>query len=186
MALLDILIFPDKSLREVANKVTSVDDRIQTLLENMAETMYKAPGIGLAGPQVGICERVMVVDVTPLLAEGVEGPGLLKVINPEIVEKSGVSRFEEGCLSLPGLLAEIERAACVTVKYTNEKGEEKEIKAEGILATALQHEIDHLDGVLILDYLSPIKRSRYKSKLKKEIKRMKEEGSSEKPGTMMG
>lgn len=148
-----------------------IDETVRNLLEDMAQTMYQAPGIGLAAPQVGVSQRVLVVDVTPMLQEGEAGCGLLKVINPKIIEKAGVSTFEEGCLSLPGLTEEIERAAEIQLEYTDLDGKTQALRASGILATALQHEIDHLDGILILDYLSPLKRTRYKDRLKKELKR---------------
>ena len=179
MALLDILIFPHKTLREPAKPVAKIDDEIRTLLDNMAETMVHAPGIGLAAPQVGVSQRVLVVDVTAMLPEGEKGLGLIKIVNPKIVDKSGLSSFEEGCLSLPGLLEVIERAAVIDLEYLDHEGKTCNLHAEGILATALQHEIDHLDGILILDYISPLKRSRYKSMLKKQAKeKARESGSS--------
>ncbi len=172
MAKLDILIFPNEILRTKCTPVRDIDARLHQIFDDMAETMYEAPGVGLAAPQVGLTERIMVVDVAPLLQEGETNVGLLKIINPEIIESSGKSTFEEGCLSLPLLLEPIDRPAEVTVKFLEPNGQERLLKASGILATALQHEIDHLNGVLILDYLSPLKRSSYKSKLKKELKRM--------------
>lgn len=183
MAKLDILIFPNEILRTKCTPVQKVDERLHKIFEDMAETMYEAPGVGLAAPQVGLTERIMVVDVGPLLTEGEPNVGLLKIINPEIIESAGTSTFEEGCLSLPLLLEAIERPAEVTVKFQELSGQERVLKASGILATALQHEIDHLNGVLILDYLSPLKRSSYKSKLKKELKRMAENQKKKKEKT---
>jgi peptide deformylase len=177
MPLRDILIFPHKALREKAKPVEKIDASVRQLLDDMAETMYHAPGIGLAAPQIGVSKRVIVVDVTAMLKPEEPGPGLLKLVNPKIVEKTGVSHFEEGCLSLPGLLEEIERAAAIQLEFLDAEGKKAQLSAEGILATALQHEIDHLDGILILDYLSPLKRTRYKSQLKKALKEAAKEAA---------
>jgi peptide deformylase len=168
---MEILIYPHKSLREKAQPVAEVNEDLRQILAQMVQTMGEAPGIGLAGPQVGIGQRILVVDISIMAKEGDEHPGLLKVINPKILNWTGTSLFEEGCLSLPGLLVEIERPAEVTVEYLDVDGHKQEIQAKGLLATALQHEIDHLDGVLIFDRLSSLKKSRYLSWLKKHLKK---------------
>jgi peptide deformylase len=155
MALLEILQAPHPVLKAKAAPVAQVDDRLRQLAADMFETMYKAPGIGLAAPQVGIAERLVVLDV----AEGEERRPMV-LVNPEILWKSGErGTAEEGCLSLPGQFAEVTRPLAVKVRFLDEQGEARELEAEGLLARCVQHEIDHLDGVLFVDHLSALKRN---------------------------
>ncbi len=163
--LLEIRKFPDKVLREKATKVDNVDEEIKTLVENMFETMYEAPGIGLAAPQVGVLKRLFVVDVTA----GEDKTQQLVFINPEITEKNGEEVGEEGCLSVPGEYENVKRFALIKAKALDIKGEEFEIEAEGLLARAIQHELDHLDGKLFIDKLSSLKREMLKKRIKKKI-----------------
>ncbi|NFN87604.1 peptide deformylase [Clostridium sporogenes] len=142
MAIRNIRKYGDDLLRKKSRKIEKIDDRILTLLEDMAETMYSADGVGLAAPQVGILKRVVVIDV---------GEGLIKLINPEIIETEGTETDVEGCLSVPGEQGEVERPYKVKVKALNEKGEEIVLEGEGLLARAFCHEIDHLDGILFVD-----------------------------------
>lgn len=156
MSKLPIVIVPDRRLRAQCAPVAEVTDAHRALLSNMLETMYDAPGIGLAGPQVGVMERLLVIDA----ADDDAPPAPLKVINPEIVWSSEEqSSFNEGCLSIPEQFAEIVRPAKVAVRFTDEDGKTRDIEAEGLLATVLQHEIDHLNGILFVDYLSPLRRN---------------------------
>ena len=162
MPILDIVLYPDPILKQPADEVEKVDAALRKLLEDMAQTMYAAEGIGLAGPQVGVSKRIAVIDVSE------DGKGLMSLINPEIVERAGKTPSEEGCLSIPGFRETITRNETVTVRALNEKGEQIEIKADGLLAICLQHEIDHLDGVLFVDHLSRLKREFFKRWLKKQ------------------
>ncbi len=167
MALRQILIEPNKILREKSLSVENVDKDIQILMDDMLETMYAAPGIGLAAIQVGIPKRVIVLDIKQ--KEGQKNP--ICFVNPEIIEKSkNNSTYEEGCLSVPGQFAEIDRPDKCHVKYLDYYGEKKEIKAEGMLATCIQHEMDHLEGILFIDYLSKLKKSMIIKKLSKQKK----------------
>ena len=167
MALRQILTEPNKILRQKSLPVESVDKDIQILMDDMLATMYAAPGIGLAAIQVGIPKRVIVLDIEK--KEGEKKPIFL--VNPEIIEKSeNKSTYEEGCLSVPGQFAEIDRPEKCHVKYLDYHGEKKEIKAEGMLATCIQHEIDHLEGILFIDYLSKLKKSMIVKKLSKQKK----------------
>ena len=162
MALLSILNYPDKRLHKVAKPVAAVDDRIRKLVADMAETMYAAPGIGLAATQVDVHERVIVIDVSDARDE------LRAFINPEIVWASDERKVaEEGCLSVPGIYDGVERAERVRVRALNEKGEPFELEADGLLAVCIQHEMDHLMGKVFVEYLSPLKQTRIKTKLKK-------------------
>jgi peptide deformylase len=164
---LPILIVPDPMLRKTARAVTPDDaETVRSLIPAMFAAMYKAPGIGLAAPQVGSLLRVIVVDVAP---EKIPAPFAL--VNPEVIAKSAeMATREEGCLSLPDQYAEVTRPARVKVRYQDEQGIKREIEAEGLLAACLQHEIDHLNGVLFVDYLSPLKRNMLLRKLAKELK----------------
>jgi peptide deformylase len=162
MALLDILHFPDPRLREVAKPVEQVDDTVKQLVDDMFETMYDAPGIGLAAIQVNVPKRVITVDIS----EDQDEP--LALINPEIISKDGIEEMKEGCLSVPGVFEVVKRADKITVKFLNREGESVEMEAEGLLAVCIQHEIDHLDGKLFVDYLSTLKRQRIRTKLEKE------------------
>ena len=167
MALRQILIAPNKILREKSLYVENVDKDIQILMDDMLDTMYTAPGIGLAAIQVGIPQRVIVLDIKQ--KEGQKNP--IYLINPEIIEKSkNNSTYEEGCLSVPGQFAEIDRPDKCHVKYLDYYGEKKEIKAEGMLATCIQHEMDHLEGILFIDYLSRLKKTMIIKKLSKQKK----------------
>ncbi len=164
-----IIIEPDPILRQKSIYLEKVDDEIRCLLDDMLETMYSAPGIGLAAVQIGILKRLVVIDVSK--EKDKKNPLLL--INPEIISKSkSTSIHEEGCLSLPGYFAEIERPAECYVKYIGYNGKKKEIKASGLLSTCIQHEIDHLDGVLFIDYLSKLKRDMILKKLVKQKKEL--------------
>ena len=167
MALRQILIEPNKILREKSLYVENVDKDIQILMDDMLDTMYTAPGIGLAAIQVGIPKRVIVLDIKQ--KEGQKNP--IYLVNPEIIEKSkNNSTYEEGCLSVPGQFAEIDRPDKCHVKYLDYYGEKKEIKAEGMLATCIQHEMDHLEGILFIDYLSRLKKTMIIKKLSKQKK----------------
>ena len=164
-----IVIEPDPILRKKSENLETVDDQLRGLLDDMLETMYSAPGIGLAAVQVGILKRAIVIDVS----RDKEKKNPFFLINPEIIYKSKNSSIhEEGCLSLPGYFAEIERPAECQVKYIDYHGEKKEIKASGLLSTCIQHEIDHLDGVLFIDYLSKLKRDMIVKKLVKQKKEL--------------
>jgi peptide deformylase len=161
MARLPILEYPDPRLRKVAAPVAAVGPEIQKLVRDMADTMYAAPGVGLAATQVDVHKRVIVIDVS-------EGRNELHVfINPELVAAQGDAECEEGCLSVPGYYERVRRAARVTVRALNERGETFELTTEGPLAVCIQHEMDHLVGKIFVDYLSPLKRARLSAKLRK-------------------
>ena len=161
MALLPILHFPDPRLRTPARPVTAVTEEIRRLAADMFETMYHAPGIGLAATQVNVQQRVIVVDVS----HDKDQP--LCLINPEILDRVGEEEMEEGCLSVPGVFETVRRAEKVRVRYLSLTGEETMLDADGLLAVCIQHEIDHLDGRLFVDYLSTLKRNRIRRKLEK-------------------
>ena len=162
MALLPILHYPDPRLHKKAKPVQVVDDRIRQLARDMAETMYDAPGIGLAATQVDVHERVVVMDLSD------DRSGLLVLINPEILSRSDEKQvYEEGCLSVPGVYDEVERAAEIRVRALDAQGEPFEFDADGLLAVCVQHEIDHLDGKVFVQYLSPLKQTRIKTRAKK-------------------
>ncbi len=167
-----IIIEPDPVLRKKCDPLEKVDDQTRKLMKDMLETMYNAPGIGLAAIQVGILKRLVVIDVS----KDQEKKEPLFLINPEIIHTSNkTSIYEEGCLSLPGQFAEIERPAECVLKYVDYHGIQKEMKAEGLLATCIQHEVDHLNGILFIDYLSKLKKDMIIKKLvkhKKEIERV--------------
>lgn len=162
MAILTILEFPDSRLRKKAVPVASVDDVLRHLIDDMFETMYAAPGIGLAATQVDVHQRLLVADTS---AEK-NDPHVL--VNPEIVEKDGVAVTEEGCLSVPGYFEEVERAEHIRVRYLDRDGNAVEKDVEGLLAICIQHEVDHLNGKLFVDYLSEAKRQRIRKKLMKD------------------
>ncbi len=165
MSLLDILIAPDARLKQKAKPLSGVDGRVARLMDDMLETMYKAPGIGLAAPQVGILERVIVVDVTD---HKTEKPNPIAMVNPEIIRASDdLSVTQEGCLSIPDIYADVTRPAEVTVRYVDRDGEVRTLDAGGLLATCIQHEIDHLNGVLFIDHLSSLKRNMILRKMQK-------------------
>lgn len=164
MALLDILHYPDARLHTVAKPVKEVDARIRKLVDDMAETMYAAPGIGLAATQVNVHERVVVIDIS-------ETHDALRVfINPEIVASSGTEESEEGCLSVPGVFDKVRRAERVTVRALDRDGKPFELEADGLLAVCIQHELDHLKGKVFVDYLSNLKRNRIRAKLAKQAR----------------
>lgn len=163
--ILDIKIFPDKVLRKKSEPVREIDDNIRKFLDDMAETMYSAPGIGLAAPQVGVNKRMLVIDISG----PEEKSSLTKVINPEILSAEGETIGEEGCLSLPLEYADVKRYEKVVVRYLDENGEEKVLEADGLLSRALQHEIDHLDGILFIDRISSLKREMIKKRFKKKL-----------------
>ncbi len=165
MAILDVLTYPDPLLQRIAEPVKLIDNKIKKLVNDMAETMYTAPGVGLAATQVGELKRVMVIDVT-------EEKNQLRVfINPEIIRKEGTAINEEGCLSVPGFYEKVERAETVMVTALDREGQRFTINASGLLAVCIQHEVDHLDGHVFVEYLSPLKSNRIKNKL---IKRQRE------------
>ena len=166
MALIPIIYIPDPVLRQVAVPVTEITDGTRQLLDDMAETMYDAPGIGLAAPQVNVSQRVIVMDCGPD-----DAPELHKMINPEIVDRSEAKVIlEEGCLSIPKQTADVERPASVDVRYLDVDGKEQLMTCEGLLAACVQHEIDHLDGVLFIDYLSRLKRDMIVRRTLKELR----------------
>ncbi len=168
MALRDILIIPDKRLRQKSDTVTAIDKPLRTLIADMFETMYAAPGIGLAAIQIGVPQRVVTMD----LAKKDDPKEPLVFINPEITWSSAEkSTYEEGCLSIPEYYEEVERPAAVKVKFIDLDGKPQEIEASGLLATCLQHEIDHLNGVLFIDHISKLKRDMVMKKFKKAAKK---------------
>lgn len=163
MAIRTILHYPDKRLRQKAVAVAQVTPEIRRLVDDMAETMYAAPGVGLAAPQLGIPLRIFVIDIAPS-----DAPSDLRVfINPEIVSRVGSTTWEEGCLSFPGIHEEIERADSVTVRALDLDGKTHEVTGDGLLAIAMQHEYDHLDGVLMIDHVSLLKRRMMDREMKK-------------------
>lgn len=161
MAILNILHFPDPRLRTRAAPVSQVDASIRRLVDDMFDTMYDAPGIGLAATQVNVHQRVIVIDVS----EEKNEPRVF--INPEIISRDGVERMDEGCLSVPGVYETVERAEKVKVRALNRDGQPFELEADGLLAVCIQHEMDHLEGKLFVDYLSSLKRERIRKKLEK-------------------
>jgi peptide deformylase len=166
MAVLEILHYPNPVLKEKTKPVQKIDTEIRRLVENLAETMYSAPGVGLAANQVGYPLRLAVIDVTP----ADQPKNLIVLINPEIVAAEGECLWDEGCLSVPDCNEEVKRNKRVVVRYQNLEGETAEIAGEDLLAIALQHEIDHLDGLLFIDRLSPLKRRLIRKKLQKKEK----------------
>jgi peptide deformylase len=161
MALLDILTYPDPRLHTVAQPVAVVDDKIRKLVDDMAETMYAAPGIGLAATQVDVHQRVIVIDVSE------DKSDLLVLINPEITHAEGHEIAEEGCLSVPGVYDKVERAARITVKALDRDGKSFTLEADDLLAVCIQHEMDHLQGKVFVEYLSQMKQQRIKTKMRK-------------------
>lgn len=167
MALLPILEFPDPRLRTKAALIDAAEvttPAFQELIDNMFQTMYEAPGIGLAASQVDVHKRFMVIDVS----EGKDTP--MVFINPEIVTQQGGQVYQEGCLSVPGIFADVTRADSITVRYLDRQGVAQELTTDGLLAVCVQHEMDHLDGKLFIDYLSPLKREMVRKKLAKQRK----------------
>lgn len=162
MPLLEILHFPDPRLRTRAQPVEYVDGLIRNIVDDMLETMYAAPGIGLAATQVNIHQQIIVIDIST------EKNAPLCLINPQIIEQQGQQSGEEGCLSVPGIFEPVERAAMITVRALNQEGQEFTLTAIDLLAVCIQHEMDHLQGKLFVDYLSPLKRQRIRKKLEKQ------------------
>jgi peptide deformylase len=164
MAILKILQYPDERLHKIARKVPAVTETTRKLVKDMAETMYAAPGVGLAATQVDVHECIIVVDISELHDD------LLVLINPELIASSGSAAHEEGCLSVPGIYENVERPEKITVRALNEHGKEFTLDADGLLATCIQHEMDHLLGRVFVEYLSPLKQSRIRAKLKKRLR----------------
>ena len=162
MAIRNILHFPDPRLRQVATPVESVDGEIRKLVDDMAETMYDAPGIGLAATQIDVHKRVIVMDLSR------DRSDLLVLINPEILSGEGSQKLEEGCLSVPGIYEKVTRYEKVRIRALDRDGKQFELDAEELLAVCIQHEIDHLDGKVFVDYLSPLKQQRIDKKLQKQ------------------
>lgn len=162
MAIRKILHYPDPRLRRKALPVNTVDNEIRTLIDELAETMYQAPGMGLAAPQIDVSKRVLVIDIS-------EARNDLRVfVNPGLLTQEGEQTMEEGCLSVPGVYEEVTRAAKITVRALGGDGKPFELEADGLLATCVQHEIDHLDGKLFVDYLSRLKQQKVRKKLAKQ------------------
>lgn len=170
MAILTILEFPDERLRKVATPVEAVDGSVRRLIDDMLETMYAAPGVGLAANQVNVQKRVIVIDVSE------EKNSPLCLVNPELVEKLGSEEMDEGCLSVPGVFEKVARAEKVRVRALDRDGNAFELQADGLLAICIQHEMDHLEGKLFVDYLSPLKRQLVRKKLKKEQRQKASQG----------
>jgi len=162
MSIRPILHFPDERLRTLCQPVARVDDKIRKLIDDMFETMYEAPGIGLAAPQVDVHVRLMVIDIS----EDKSAPQVF--INPELLETRGAELMEEGCLSVPGIYEDVERAEWIRVRALDRNGESFEKEVDGLEAVCIQHEIDHLDGKLFVDYLSGLKRQRIRKKMEKQ------------------
>lgn len=164
MAILPILQYPDERLHKVAKEVENVTPEILQLIEDMAETMYAAPGVGLAATQVDVHQRIIVIDVSEAHDD------LMVFINPELLASEGENKFEEGCLSVPGIYDKVARAERVTVRALNQHGEEFMLEAEGLLSVCIQHEMDHLQGKVFVEYLSHLKQVRIRNKLKKRLR----------------
>jgi len=160
-----ILHYPDPELKKKSHPVTAIDDSIRQLVRDMAETMYAAPGVGLAAPQIGVHQRVIVIDVSGKN----DPPDLIVAINPVITDADGEAYEEEGCLSVPGYAANVRRHARVTVSWVDLEGNDVTRRADGLLAIAFQHEIDHLDGILFIDHISPLKRELFRRRYRKRL-----------------
>ena len=165
-----ILIYPDPELKKRSNPVTVITDKTRELVRDMAQTMYAAPGVGLAAPQIGVHQRVIVIDVSTKE----DSPELIVAINPEIIHGEGEVFEEEGCLSIPKFSANVRRHARVVVKALNLDGEEIVYRADDLLAIAFQHEIDHLDGILFIDHLSPLKKGIFRKRYQRTLEEAKE------------
>lgn len=162
MAIRQILHYPDPRLRRLAEAVERVDDEIRTLIDDLADTMYQAPGIGLAAPQINLAKRIIVIDTSSTKSE------LLVLVNPEIIDRQGEQTLEEGCLSVPGIYDTVTRAERIKVRALDRHGKLFELEASELLATCIQHEIDHLEGKLFVDYLSRLKQQRIRKKMQKQ------------------
>jgi len=165
MALLNILRYPDVRLHKTAAPITVFDQALKTLVRDMAETMYAAPGVGLAATQVDVSKQVIVVDVSD------RHDSLIVLVNPDIVEKTGISDIEEGCLSVPGIYDVIERAERVKVRAFDQNGNAFTLEAQGLLSVCIQHEMDHLKGKVFVEYLSPLKQQRIRARLAKQLRK---------------
>lgn len=174
----EILVWPHPVLKQKAQPVAQVDDEVRTLIKDMFESMYAADGVGLAAPQIGVLKNVIVLDTTPRQPEAKP----VAMVNPEIVELDGKTTYKEGCLSVPGEAEDVERAATVTVRYLDENGEPQTLKADGLLAIAVQHETDHLKGVMFVDHISTLKREL----IRKRMKKLQASMDDEKPGDEKG
>jgi peptide deformylase len=159
----EILVWPHPLLKQKARPVEKVDDETRALIKDLFESMYAADGVGLAAPQVGVLKNVIVLDTTPRQPES----HAVAMVNPEILTLDGKTVYKEGCLSVPGEAEDVERATAVTVRYLDEQGEQKTLAAEGLLAIAIQHETDHLKGVMFVDYISSLKRELIRKRMKK-------------------
>ena len=164
MAILPVLRYPDARLHKVAARVARVDDKIQNLIKDMADTMYAAPGIGLAATQVDVHQRVIVIDISETRDQ------LRVLVNPELLEAAGEAECEEGCLSVPGIFEKVRRAQSIKVRACDAQGETQTFAAEGLLATCIQHEMDHLVGKVFVEYLSRLKQRRIAAKLTKQLR----------------
>ncbi|AFE08546.1 peptide deformylase [Corallococcus coralloides] len=168
----EILIWPDPILKQKAKPVAKVDDKVRALIKDMFETMYAAEGVGLAAPQVGILQRIIVLDTRPQQPDSKP----LAMINPEFVSLEGETTYTEGCLSIPGEAEDVDRAAFATVRYLDEEGQEQTLRCDGLLAIAVQHETDHLDGTVFVDHVSTLKREFIRKRMKK-LKASREQGA---------
>ncbi|RKG53392.1 peptide deformylase [Corallococcus sp. AB011P] len=168
----EILIWPDPILKQKAKPVAKVDDKVRALIKDMFETMYAAEGVGLAAPQVGILQRIIVLDTRPQQPDSKP----LAMINPEFVLLEGETTYTEGCLSIPGEAEDVDRAAFATVRYLDEEGQEQTLRCDGLLAIAVQHEADHLDGTVFVDHVSTLKREFIRKRMKK-LKASREQGA---------
>ncbi|MCK4503794.1 MAG: peptide deformylase [Desulfuromonadales bacterium] len=173
MALLDILCYPDPLLKKKSTPVTEFNDELKQLADDMVETMYAAPGVGLAAPQVGVLQRLIILDCSG----SEEDDDLIVAVNPEIIAGDGDSLEEEGCLSVPGYYANVKRHETATMRYQDVDGNYHEREADGLLAIGMQHELDHLNGVLFVDRLSPLKRSIFRKKYMKMLKEKEAENA---------
>jgi peptide deformylase len=170
----EIIIWPDPVLKQISKPTDGVDDTVRRLLDDMAETMYAADGVGLAAPQIAVAKRCIVIDTSPRQ----EGQKLIHLVNPQIVKTEGVTTYTEGCLSIPGEAEEVERAAKVWVRALDHSGKPFELECEGLLAIAVQHEYDHLEGTLFVDHLSSLKREL----IRRRMKKLKAERAAEQAG----
>ena len=173
----EILVWPNPVLKQKARPVAKVDDSVRTLIKDMFESMYAADGVGLAAPQIGVLKNVIVLDTTPRQPDS----KAVAMVNPEILTLEGKCTFKEGCLSVPGEAEEVERAAIVTARYLDEEGTERTITADGLLAIAIQHECDHLKGVMFVDHISALKREIIRKRMKKIQASIEEDREDEAP-----
>ncbi|MEJ2199427.1 MAG: peptide deformylase [Desulfuromonadaceae bacterium] len=171
MPILPIRHHPDPVLKQIAEPVEIIDEALRTLADDMVETMYAAPGVGLAAPQVGVSKRLAVIDC----ASGEAAAELLVLINPEIIEREGQVCEEEGCLSVPGYYAKVDRSARIRFRYLDLEGQTREREADGLLAICVQHELDHFEGILFIDHLSSLKKSLFRKKYKKILEQQREQ-----------